>query len=583
MNTSIVQDGTKNALAVRRSSENDIAGTVSPKTLGDLLAMWADNPPRQASMLRTTCVRLADYHGLPVEKVAIDEVEQGRKGFRQLLERRKYGENSVRTYVNHVRILINYAKDHGWQHSTNLSLEWRQVLDRAEQQNCAELARYLEAHRGHPREVTSEDVDRWVSAASQNGLRYGAATKKRLHYWRIVRDFGYLSARPKCLLREKNYGIPVDEFPPGLKQEVTELLKWKQAAYSWDRPRGARHRPPTAKRLRHVICGLYGFAVNIAEVDGINSLEGLVQEHIVGAYIEWCMAERGVKGQTLQRNLRLLDGTLRQRPRYKGESLDWFKGMLDNVPIESEASLKKRRAERVMDYSEIAKIPGLMHAERASVGRKGEKQLAVLVRDELIIRWLSVLPWRQRNLRECRIGGSNPNLHKGPVPLITTIDMPRWAAEERKKKPGAEFWQFHFSEEETKTGCVVDALLPRQLIGLLEDYLDNHRNHLLADHDPGTLFLNRSGKPMSIQQVDDAVCNATLKYAGRRVTPHPFRDMVAFAWLKDHPQDYLTLSKLLWHANPNEVIKTYGSLFNESSGVCRMESWLEEREAAEDK
>jgi integrase len=165
------------------------------------------------------------------------------------------------------------------------------------------------------------------------------------------------------------------------------------------------------------------------------------------------------------------------------------------------------------------------------------------------------------------------------VPAITTIDLPSWAVEARKENPEAEFWQFHFSEDETKTGCTVDALVPRQLIEPLEEYLSTYRPHLLRGNDPGTLFLNQAGKAMSLNQVTAVVSTITLRYAGRRVTPHKFRDAIARAWLKDHPQDYLRLSKLLWHANANEVIKTYGSLFNESSGVVSMEAWLEEREA----
>ena len=63
------------------------------------------------------------------------------------------------------------------------------------------------------------------------------------------------------------------------------------------------------------------------------------------------------------------------------------------------------------------------------------------------------------------------------------------------------------------------------------------------------------------------------------MTPHLFRDIFAYAWLKEHPQDYLTLSKILWHKNINITIDTYGGRFNESSGVCATEAWLEEREA----
>ena len=84
---------------------------------------------------------------------------------------------------------------------------------------------------------------------------------------------------------------------------------------------------------------------------------------------------------------------------------------------------------------------------------------------------------------------------------------------------------------------------------------------------------------MSVINVDNVVTTMTYQFGGTRVTPHLFRDSVAFAWLKAHPKDYLTLSKMLWHSTPHQVIKNYGSRFNQSSGVCAIESWLEEREA----
>ena len=157
------------------------------------------------------------------------------------------------------------------------------------------------------------------------------------------------------------------------------------------------------------------------------------------------------------------------------------------------------------------------------------------------------------------------------------MELPAWAIEEQQQNPKAEFWQFHFSEDETKTGCEVHALLPRQVIPLLEEYMSAFRADLIAGVDPGTLFLNEIGSPMALKTVTDLVSQLTFLHGGIRVTPHLFRDIVAHAWLKHHPKDYLTLSKHLWHASPNEVIKTYGSRFNESSGVCMMESWLENR------
>ena len=579
MNTEVLHFGSEIAQQVRGSSESCVVQVARPNSLGDLMKVWAQNPPRQHTMLRTTVARLADYLQTPADAVLIETVERTRNGFRPFLEGRKYGENSIRTYVNHVRILLDGARAAGWRFEYSVCEEWKRVLGLTDDRRCKALVWHLASIRKTPYEVTFEDVDEWVRSIAQQGFAYRSATKRKSELWRILRDCGYAHNVPPCILREKNYGIPIDQFPSSLKQEANELLKWKQDPYRYDRPKGARHRAPTAKRLRHVICALYGFAINIRHEGSIKSLPDLANQHLIGTYIEWCMSERAVKGQTLQRNLRLLDGVLRQHPRYKGLDLAWFKPMLDGIPVEPDSVLQKRKAEKTLEYSVIETIPDKIRAQRPLVAKKGKHDLALLVRDELMIRWFTVLPWRQRNLRECRIGGPTPNLYKGTVPTVTPIDMPAWGVEERRANPNATFWQFQFSEEETKTGCAVHALLPRQLIASLEEYLAEYRGDLIMKNDPGTLLLNENGRPMTLNQVTRVISQNTLRFGGRRVTPHPFRDVVCLAWLKDHPQDYLTLSKLLWHATPKEVIKTYGSLFNESSGVCRMESWLEERDS----
>jgi hypothetical protein len=579
MTTQVLPNGSEIAIEVRESSAISITGLGKPRTLGDLLTLWDENPPREEAMLRTTCARLADFFKMSVGDISIDSVHQSRKGFRPFLEGRKYGENSVRTYVNHVRILLNSARTTGWEPTDTTSEEWRRVIALAAERNCADLARHLSAIKKSPRDVTSEDVDQWIHVVTQKDLSYARAIQKRCWLWRILRDGGYAKKMPKCILREKNYGIALEDFPTELKAEVSNLLKWKQAKYAWNRPYGAHHREVTSKRLRQVICAVYGYVVNIYREQEVTLLSQLAQPHIIGSFVEWCMSEREVKGQTLQRNLRLLAAVLNQHPNYKSLDRTWFKPLLDGIPTEPKSVLKKRKAEKYLPFSTVQEIPTRIRATRSVAAKRGRKQLALVARNELLLLWVTVLPWRQRNIRECRIGGPTPNLYKGPVPAITDIDMPGWAAREQQNNPAAEFWQFHFSEEETKTGVTVDALLPRQLIKPLEEYMSEFRNNLIRNDDPGTLFLNENGKPMSLNQVTNVISTQSVKHGGTRITPHLYRDIVAYAWLKDHPKDFLTLSKLFWHSSPNEVIRTYGGRFNESSGVCSMEAWLDEREA----
>jgi site-specific recombinase XerD len=90
--------------------------------------------------------------------------------------------------------------------------------------------------------------------------------------------------------------------------------------------------------------------------------------------------------------------------------------------------------------------------------------------------------------------------------------------------------------------------LPSELTTLVEEYL-GHRAALIPSGrpDPGILFLNEKGKAMTRQQMTELVESLSSIYAGKAANPHLFRDIVAYEWLENHPHDYLTLSKLLWH------------------------------------
>ena len=143
--------------------------------------------------------------------------------------------------------------------------------------------------------------------------------------------------------------------------------------------------------------------------------------------------------------------------------------------MERESELKRRKAEKYLEYDVVASIPGKIRAERPAAAKKGKSRAALLVMQELLMKWFTVLPWRQRNVRQCRIDGPTPNLFKGKIPPFSDIEKPEWVIQEEQSNSEAEFWQFHFSPDETKTGIEVEALLPRQLIGLLEEYLKDFR------------------------------------------------------------------------------------------------------------
>jgi len=73
------------------------------------------------------------------------------------------------------------------------------------------------------------------------------------------------------------------------------------------------------------------------------------------------------------------------------------------------------------------------------------------------------------------------------------------------------------------------------------------------------------------------VAGHTLRYTGKCLHPHLIRDIVAVTWLDRHPDDYLTICKLLWHQDVLATLQVYGRDFEESHAVCRMEAWLKSR------
>ena len=449
----------------------------------------------------------------------------------------------------------------------------------APKKKCTDLALYLARTKNSPREVTVHDVDSWAELRVQQGVTYKLVNLKKGRFWGLLRDCKANNNLPRSVTQATGYGIPLEQFPQSLRGEVERLLKWKTADFSPDRPKGGQIRQVTANTIQVVICRILGFAVNIRGMLGITTLQQLITKEIVSDYVAWCINERFVKGMTLQTHLGRLEVALRQHPSYSSANFSWFKTLLDSLPIEAESERRMRKGKKYLDYSILEAIPGKIRAQRLSLSKDQPTQIATLAMLEFLIRWMIALPWRRRNIRECRIRGSNPNIFKAKIPTHITIDKPLWVQSQQQMNPDAEFWQMHFTAKETKTGREIRAVLPRPLIELLEEYLSKFRPELVKAADPGTLFVQKDGRPMGEATLYNLVSRITSQHGGRHVNPHLFRDIVAFAWLKEHPKDFLTLSKILWHANINVTLKTYGSQFDESSGVCAMETWLEERSA----
>jgi len=220
----------------------------------------------------------------------------------------------------------------------------------------------------------------------------------------------------------------------------------------------------------------------------------------------------------------------------------------------------------ILEYDRLCKIPTKIrqHAEREL--KNDPKAYALAKQDELLMTWLTVLPWRIELLRQLRIGsrGNGTVLIKSRIACPEQTSLPNSVKKALERDPRGRFWQFRL--QATKTPLVVRGVLPKQLSQLVEEYVEEFRPKLVSSADPKTLFVNGYGRCFERVPFSLHIRSLTLRYTRKALAPHIFRHMYAVAWLREHPDDYLTLSKILGHRSVKSTLAIYGQGFNKSYG-----------------
>jgi integrase len=547
-------------------------------SIGDLLHAISSSATRPDSMLITTARHLAAFAGEPLEKLPIETLIDVGPEFSLYLAQHRYADNSIRTYRRYAQLLLRTARELGWQpDSQPINDCWKPVLDVLATVPAATkgVVRYAVRQRISPTEFSDAHLSAWGEWMKRRGRTHLTARKLKSRFRKVVVDSGleHLLPRLNCRSHGVDYKINTDDMPEPPRTQVRSLLKWKTDRYSKGRPQHGRLRPVSAVQLENWIGRLLGFARNVAQRTDISSLTDLLTEDIVTSFVEWAINVRNLSRTSLMK-LSLIYAAVRHHPDYKNMDWQWFHELFSTLPDDPESARLERKTSKMLPYDVVVSIPDRIRAE---ISKKSltDEQRAWLAHDALLVRWLTVLPWRQRNIRECRLGDPQAaNLFLAELPTGQHVARPKWVEDALVKDPKAQFWQFYFRESETKTGQQVRAIVPRCLINQLEEYLSTYRAALVGKDDPGTLFLNRWGGRLTPQQATELVSQLVLKYGGRRVTPHLFRSIFAYKWLEVFPDDFLTLSKILWHRDINTTLRIYGGNFDESNGARRIDEWL---------
>jgi hypothetical protein len=482
--------------------------------------------------------------------------------------------------MNYAQFLLRKARNLGWNEpSVGVNEAWRKIFPIAKSYKCAKVVRYAIRKGLAPGQFSEAHLEEMAQTMIQEGRSAQQAIAVQWRFRKCVHEAGFQLDLPGIPppRRKTLYGIPLSQFPDPLQSEVSKLLKWKTDPYVDDRPAKSKSlRPASAARLKEILCQLYGFAHNIKGIQP-GTLAELLSQECLGEFLKWSESDRKVKISTLVKGLWLIVPIVRHYPLLQSKDFSWIFNRLPAMQERAERSDIGLEEGCGADYETLARIPDLLRKEAETLRNGEEKKKATLIRDQLLIKLLLILAWRQRNVRECKLGNRKEggNIFKEEISPRSKIALPRSAAQALERDPHQKIWAFYFRPEQTKAGRAVQAVVPKQLVPLLEEYVDLYRPILVGNSDPGTLFVNDHGRPFETSALRVRVRNLTARYTGKIVTPHEFRHAFAFEWLKHHPEDYLTLSKHLWHCDVKVTIRVYGSDFDESYAACRVEDWFE--------
>jgi integrase len=562
-------------LAIEPSADAVARPTLT--TIDDLLRLVPKRPGGggHGPALHSATANFLNFIGATAQETPIYLLETKLEPWVRHLEVARYKKETVKSYRYCVNLLVKTAREHGWEPpSAVMPPSWAPVFDLASGKEVKSIVRFAVLIGKTPSTFTEDDLRSWSQQRIQTG-RSLAGCKRHISSFRSLLSMPELSyLRPLVQAKPKGYGVPLREMHSGLRSEIEGLVAYLTDDFELDR-NGPPIRNASAEDLLSIVVRLTGFVQNVRGNPPIESLAALLTAENVGGYIKWAIKERKVQGESLVTGLARVHSSLKNHPKYAGLDLNWLPGIIKKLPRSSQSEVDRRKEKKYISYDLADAIPGKIRTARNRAKNPSPSDLAASLRDELMMLWLVILPWRQRNLRECRIsGGPHRNLFCEPIQKLSAWTRPKWLEQQEKVDATKPVWQIYFSSSETKSGNEVSAFLPKELVVLLEEYL-SHRSALLPANqpDPGTLFLTNKGNAMDDFTIRNRIEELTSRYAGVAVNPHLFRDIVAYEWLKAHPEDFLTLSKLLWHKSVEFTLNIYGSRFNESTGIARMDDW----------
>ena len=203
--------------------------------------------------------------------------------------------------------------------------------------------------------------------------------------------------------------------------------------------------------------------------------------------------------------------------------------------------------------------PYLSHSRVRSPGVRGATRFG----RGLMLKLLTRIPMRSRNLREMRLGTNLFQDREG-----------HWLLEFRGT-------QLKVAKRAGRTNEYLFDLTVQcppehdDLVAALEEYLTVYRPRLPNSTPDGFVFLTQLGTPYDASGVHTELATLVARYTGQRFFPHMIRSIWGSEYLDDHPGDFTTVAEMLGNTVP-VVIKTYYDVVPKAQ-QAKASTWTSEK------
>lgn len=448
---------------------------------------------------------------------------------------------------------------------------WQALYDRLPSQRLqnglSRFFRFCSALGIEPEQVDDGVMDQFISFVREHTLarKPNAIHRSTCRIWNEATNC--VPGWPQVVITVPDYRaprttLPFSAFPAPFQAEVDRYLDWltKPDPFDDSRPRRALRPRTLALRRKHIELAASAWVKRGNPPEALSSLADLVQLETVKEILRHYLSRNEpITPAFLNSLAQALFSIAKDWVGVDEAHLEGLRNVRRRLPPVLAGMTDKNRAVlRQFEDGETLRrllfLPQQLLAEARKIGANSERA-AIKAQLAVAIELLLMAPIRMSNLIAIRVG-------------------------EELIRPGGRTGSYRLviDPAETKNAEPIEFALPPELSELIDIYLQQF-HPLLTRPDTPYLFPAKASGHKAQQTLSQQLQGKLLERLGFKMTPHQFRHLSAWLYLRRHPGNFVTVQKLLGHKNIKTTINFYAKLDTAMAAQHYDALIAEEREA----